>query len=92
MATIHDRIKILLETPKGSVPHNPQFGSDIYKYIDGPENRIKPLIIASCYRDLKQWIPNFKIEKINYSNQDEKNIINITGVYQGQKEIYHEFI
>ena len=36
---INQCIAIILLTPKGSVPHRPDFGSNIYKYIDYPRKR-----------------------------------------------------
>ena len=35
---INQCIAIILLTKKGTVPHRPTFGSDIYKYIDYPIN------------------------------------------------------
>ena len=39
---INQCIAIILLTKKGSVPHRPTFGSDIYKYIDYPINEATP--------------------------------------------------
>ncbi len=43
-------IRIILMTRKGSDPHRPEFGSDIWQYIDAPVNITIPNIIR------KQWM------------------------------------
>ena len=45
---INQCIAIILETPKGSDPHRPDFGSDILKYVDYPIN------IAKAKRNLRK--------------------------------------
>ena len=45
---INQCIAIILLTKKGSVPHRPTFGSDIYKYIDYPINEATPNIVREA--------------------------------------------
>lgn len=52
---INQCIKIILMTPKGSVPHRPTFGSNIYKYIDYPVNEATPNIIREATDAINEW-------------------------------------
>ena len=45
---INQCIAIILLTNKGSVPHQPTFGSDIYKYIDYLVNEAIPNIVREA--------------------------------------------
>lgn len=39
---IHQAIHIILRTPRGSDPHRPLFGSNLWRYIDYPIERAIP--------------------------------------------------
>lgn len=61
---IRQSISIILNTPKGSVPHRPEFGSDIYKYIDLPMNEAKMGVIQEIILALTIWEPRVKVVNI----------------------------
>ena len=69
---INQCIALILQTPKGSEPHRPTFGSDIYKYIDYPINSAKANIIRETIDAINLWETRIKIEavtvEINNSN------------------------
>jgi len=52
---INQCIAIILRTPKGSVPHRPTFGSDIYKYIDYPVTSAKANIVRETIDAINIW-------------------------------------
>lgn len=62
---INQCIAIILTTRKGSVPHRPTFGSDIYKYIDFPVNEATPNIIREATDAITQWETRIKINSIS---------------------------
>ena len=52
---INQCISTILTTKKGSVPHRPTFGSDIYKYVDYPVNEAIPNIIREATDAIGLW-------------------------------------
>ena len=50
---------------KGSVPHRPTFGSDIYKYIDYPINEATPNIVREATDAITMWETRIKVDSIN---------------------------
>lgn len=58
---IHQCIRIILTTPKGSVPHNPLFGSDIWRYLDYPVNEVIPHLIREAVDNIEAWEPRIQL-------------------------------
>lgn len=52
---INQCIAVILLTRKGSVPHRPTFGSDIYKYLDYPVNEAVPNISREATDAITLW-------------------------------------
>ena len=61
---IKQTINILLRTPKGSDPHRPQFGADIWRYLDLPTTQSVPHIIREATLAIEQWEPRAKLVKV----------------------------
>ena len=61
---INQCIAIILLTPKGSVPHRPDFGSNIYKYIDYPVNEAAPNIIREVTDAITLWETRIKLNSV----------------------------
>lgn len=57
LADIAQCIRVILETPLGSDPHRPTFGSNLYLYLDWPQNRVTPHLVREAYAALAQWEP-----------------------------------
>ncbi len=70
---INQCIAIILLTRKGTVPHKPTFGSNIYKYIDYPINEAAPNIIREATDALNEWEPRITISSIHVEFE-ESNI------------------
>ncbi len=64
---INQCIAIILSTPKGSVPHRPTFGSDIYKYIDYPVNVAKPNIVRETIDAINLWETRVNVDIVTVS-------------------------
>lgn len=58
-------IKIILMTRKGSNPLRPEFGSDVWKYIDYPVNDAIPNIIREAYDAISIWETRVQINSIS---------------------------
>lgn len=62
---INQCIAVILTTRKGSVPHRPTFGSNIYKYLDYPIKEATPNITREATNALQQWETRIKIKSIS---------------------------
>lgn len=61
---INQCIQIILTTPKGSRPHDPLFGCDIWQFIDHPVNEALPRIISEAIDALLLWEPRIRLTGI----------------------------
>lgn len=59
-------INTILLTRKGSDPLRPEFGCDIYQYIDKPVNRSIPQMIKSILEAIAMWEPRVKVISIKH--------------------------
>lgn len=71
---INQCIAVILTTKKGSVPHRPTFGSDIYKFIDYPVNEAVPNIIRETTDAINLWETRIEVKSIEVEI-DEANIL-----------------
>lgn len=71
---INQCIAVILTTRKGSVPHRPTFGSDIYKYVDYPINEAIPNIVRETTDAITLWETRIDIESIDVEI-NESNIL-----------------
>lgn len=67
-------IRIILMARKGSDPHRPEFGSDIWQYIDNPVNVAIPNIIREAMDAINIWETRVQINSIT-AQIDDSNII-----------------
>ena len=58
---IDQRIRIIVSTPLGSVPLFPDFGNDIFRYIDLPTTLAQRLLIDATLRAIKRWETGIEI-------------------------------
>ena len=64
MDDINQCIRIILTTRKGSDPHRPEFGADLWQYIDYPVNQAIPNIIREAMDAIHMWEPRVDINSI----------------------------
>ena len=69
---IRQCMEIILTTHKGSLPLNPFFGSDIYKYVDKPVNTAVANISAEILEAITKWEQRIIIKKLLYSIFDSR--------------------
>lgn len=70
-------IRIILMTRKGSDPHRPEFGSDIWQYIDAPVNVAIPNIIREAMDAINIWETRVQINGITSQINDSNIILSI---------------
>jgi hypothetical protein len=54
-------ISVILNTPKGSRAHEPEFGSDLWRYLDYPASEAIPNIVREAIDALTIWEPRIKL-------------------------------
>lgn len=64
---------IALRTTKGSDPLRPEFGSNIYQYMDTPLDTAIPNIKAEIINTLEMWITNIEVTNVNHSYNSASN-------------------
>jgi len=64
MDDLRQSISIILTTRRGSDPLRPEFGSDIWRYIDHPIDRARPHLVREVYTAIGRWEPRVKIERV----------------------------
>ena len=62
---INQCIAIIITTRKGTDPHRPTFGSDVYKYVDYPVNEAKPNIIRETIDAINIWETRINIKSVS---------------------------
>lgn len=83
---INQCIRIILTTPKGQLPHRPEFGSDIWKYIDYPVNEAIPNIIREAIDAINTWEPRCNIKSIRADVDLAKVILKIEWLLKETQE------
>lgn len=76
-------IKIILATRKGSDPHRPEFGSDIWQYIDYPINEAIPNIIREAMDAINLWETRIEIKGITAEIEESRIIFQIDRQVRG---------
>jgi len=61
---IAQAIRILVQTPKGSDPHRPEFGCDAWRYLDLPTDIAIPNIIREVSDAVAAWEPRARLKKV----------------------------
>ena len=84
---LRQRIKIVLETPKGFDPHRPEFGSNIWQWLDKPFTIAMPNVIAEAYEAIEKWIPDFKPTQVTVvkTGLNGRFSFLIKGLWNGKK-------
>ena len=65
-------IYIICTTQKGSDPHRPLFGCDIFQYIDNPINSAGADIIREATDAIRTWEPRVKVLSITPEFQNDE--------------------
>jgi phage baseplate assembly protein W len=67
---INQCILTILTTVKGSDPLRPEFGVDIYKYIDAPVTTAVPNLIREIIQGIELWETRIRLTSVNYQLED----------------------
>lgn len=64
LSDIHQCVLIILETVKGTDPLRPEFGCDIFKWIDKPVNVAIPNMIKEAVTAINTWEPRVVVTTV----------------------------
>lgn len=64
---IDQAMRIVLATPKGTVPHRPRFGCDAWRYLDYPVSVALAHIVREATEALHEWEPRAEVAGIDTS-------------------------
>ncbi|NHR03790.1 baseplate protein [Chromobacterium haemolyticum] len=67
---IHQALRIILGTPKGSDPLRPEFGSDLFLYLDYPVDRARPHVVREAVEAISHPLygePRVAVARVLYS-------------------------
>ena len=74
-------VYIILSTVKGSDPLRPDFGSDIWKYIDKPMPQASPMMMFEAMEALRLFEPRLRVTNCRLQTVDiDKKQIVVEGV------------
>jgi len=76
--SVLQNIQIILTTPKGSDVHRPEFGSELYRFIDQPltaltAGKIKAYIVD----EIERWETRVKVKEIKLDRRLERTKIEL---------------
>lgn len=78
LADVAQAIRIVLTTPKGSDPHRPEFGADIWQYIDWPVSEARPHVVREVRDAIDQWEPRARITSVAVQAANARLTVRIT--------------
>ena len=71
---VAEEIRRVLKTQKGSIPMNPEYGSELYKLRDRTlDDEVRLNIISYSYDAIDRWVDRVKCKKIDVIAIDNKN-------------------
>lgn len=74
---IHQAILIILATRKGTDPMRPEFGSDLWKYIDRPLPWAVPHIIRESWDAVRQWEERAEVVRVEVEPGNGKVLVRV---------------
>ncbi len=84
---IEQCIQIILGTPKGSDPHRPEFGSDLFKYIDAPVNIAVPSIIQESVDAILIWEPRAELISVTPTIDNSQITLQVSWQLKGTSTV-----
>lgn len=87
---ISQAVRIILNTPRGADPHRPDFGSDLWKYLDYPAHRAIPHVIRESVEAILRWEPRVQLKSLA-ATWDITGQLRLVGTWQIPSGIIQEF-
>ena len=85
-------IQLILTTPKGSVPLDPTFGCEIWKYIDAPLNKVRAYFIKEIVSAINLSEKRVNITSVEVENGDSPQRVHIRVYYTIKNSLINDYI
>ena len=82
---INQMIDLVLFTPVGAVPGNPEKGSKIDEMLDLPVMEVVPLVVKEIWRTVPKWIPEIELQQVQTKIVGAELIVSIIWKHKGEK-------
>ncbi|ACF12731.1 GPW/gp25 family protein [Chloroherpeton thalassium ATCC 35110] len=84
-------IHIILTTRKGEVPLRPDFGTDIYKWLDAPILQARTNIVREVTRALSEYEPRIEVGKVTVEQAEAGLSVQVAWRLKGEdtEYLYH---
>jgi len=69
---IAQSIEVILTTPKGSKIFEPEFGSELHKFIDNVSPSVIPQIVAEVWKALQRWEPRIRLINVDVKRLEKE--------------------
>ena len=69
IAELEQSIDLIVTTPKGSDPHRPEFGINVHRYVDWPQNLVTPHLVRETVTAIRRWEPRVKVLSVTVSHE-----------------------
>jgi uncharacterized protein len=86
-ADISQCIFIILSTEKGSDPLRPEFGTNIFRFIDKPVNMAAANIVREIIEGVNLWEPRVRVKAVEYAVDDARLKFTVNWERLGSKVI-----
>lgn len=74
---IDQSIQTVLRTPKGALPNDPQFGSDLHRYVDMPVLRATPHVVRESIAALARYEPRIRVVSVSLQSQSNGLLLSV---------------
>lgn len=61
---LRQTLRVILLTPKRSIPHRPDFGVGIQEYLDRPQAQAFPILVAEIHKQLERFEPRIQVSRV----------------------------
>lgn len=77
LADIEQCIFLIVTTAKGSDPLRPEFGTNIFKYLDKPVSVVRPNLVREVFDGLRSWETRIEVIAVTCEVETSQIIITI---------------
>lgn len=85
---INQCIRIILSTPRGTDPHRPLFGSDIWRWLDAPVGEAIPQVVREVVDALQAWETRINLVSVVPEISGERVTIRVEWTLRDGVELY----
>lgn len=77
LADIMQCVDVILSTQKGSDPFRPNFGVDVFSFIDEPINAAVPILVREITEQIELWEQRIRLTELRHEVRESNLIISM---------------